>query len=81
MEAEPDLQQAGDFVERFAAAMVASGIPRMPARVFALLSASGLVDVPEVTVVNRRRPSTRSCFSLSSRNMRASILEAGAATE
>jgi predicted transcriptional regulator len=37
MEAEPDLQQAGDFVERFAAAMVASGIPRMPARVFALL--------------------------------------------
>ena len=37
MEAEPDLEQAGDFVERFAAAMVASGIPRMPARVFALL--------------------------------------------
>lgn len=37
MEAEPDVQQAGDFVERFAAAMVASGIPRMAARVFALL--------------------------------------------
>jgi predicted transcriptional regulator len=37
MEAEPDLEQAGDFVERFAVAMVASGIPRMPARVFALL--------------------------------------------
>lgn len=37
MESEPDRSKAGDFVERFAAAMVASGIPRMPARVFALL--------------------------------------------
>jgi DNA-binding transcriptional regulator GbsR (MarR family) len=30
-------QPTGDFVERFAAVMVASGIPRMASRVFALL--------------------------------------------
>ena len=37
MEPEPEQQPAGDFVERFAAAMVASGMPRMASRVFALL--------------------------------------------
>jgi DNA-binding transcriptional regulator GbsR (MarR family) len=36
---EPELedQPAGDFVERFAAGMVASGMPRMASRVFAVL--------------------------------------------
>ena len=37
MEPQLDHQPAGDFVERFAAAMVASGMPRMASRVFALL--------------------------------------------
>ena len=37
MEPQLDQQPAGDFVERFAAAMVASGMPRMASRVFALL--------------------------------------------
>jgi predicted transcriptional regulator len=37
VEPEPEHQPAGDYVERFAAAMVASGMPRMASRVFALL--------------------------------------------
>jgi predicted transcriptional regulator len=37
VEPEPEQQPAGDFVERFAAAMVASGMPRMASRVFAML--------------------------------------------
>jgi DNA-binding transcriptional regulator GbsR (MarR family) len=37
VEPEPEQQPVGDFVERFAAAMVASGMPRMASRVFALL--------------------------------------------
>jgi hypothetical protein len=37
VEPEPEQQPVGDFVERFAAGMVASGMPRMASRVFALL--------------------------------------------
>lgn len=37
MESAPEEQPSGDFVERFAAGMVASGMPRMASRVFALL--------------------------------------------
>jgi predicted transcriptional regulator len=37
VEPEPVQQPAGDYVERFAAAMVASGMPRMASRAFALL--------------------------------------------
>lgn len=37
MEPAPEEQPFGDFVERFAAGMVASGMPRMASRVFALL--------------------------------------------
>jgi predicted transcriptional regulator len=37
VEPEPEQQPVGNFVERFAAAMVASGMPRMASRVFALL--------------------------------------------
>jgi predicted transcriptional regulator len=37
VEREPEQQPVGDFVERLAAAMVASGMPRMASRVFALL--------------------------------------------
>jgi hypothetical protein len=37
MEPAPEEQPSGDFVERFAAGMVASGMPRMASRVFALL--------------------------------------------
>jgi DNA-binding transcriptional regulator GbsR (MarR family) len=37
VEPAPGEQPNGDFVERFAAGMVASGMPRMASRVFALL--------------------------------------------
>jgi len=37
VEPEPEHEPVGDFVERFAAAMVASGMPRMASRVFAFL--------------------------------------------
>lgn len=37
MEPAPEEQPSGDFVEDFAAGMVASGMPRMASRVFALL--------------------------------------------
>jgi DNA-binding transcriptional regulator GbsR (MarR family) len=37
VEPAPEDQPNGDFVERFAAGMVASGMPRMASRVFALL--------------------------------------------
>jgi DNA-binding transcriptional regulator GbsR (MarR family) len=39
VEPAPADQSPGDFVERFAAGMVASGMPRMASRVFALLLA------------------------------------------
>jgi DNA-binding transcriptional regulator GbsR (MarR family) len=39
VEPAPADQSLGDFVERFAAGMVASGMPRMASRVFALLLA------------------------------------------